>query len=272
MLFEIASKISCHTHPVPVLASMGWKIPSSGEAALYATVCSAAALDEFFTLLLSARFGSADALLDIVGRVHLDDYINDKHMETRNNPSDQKDSGTCYAHATAAVLHMGLRRVVGRQGGTPTIREIRERILSDFPETARGWSVLDVLERVISQRWYRPILHFREVDEHDARQAVLRRRPVLATFGLSNQGWDAFSGYLADPVLAKRVLTYSQMEAYRTGSSIGGHAVVLTGCDPQSLTFLNSWGKSWGNNGTFRIKDHNVLDINSRKIAFYNVF
>ena len=51
-IFRMATTVSGATHPVPVLTSMGWKIPSSGECALYTTVCSAVALDEFCSLLL----------------------------------------------------------------------------------------------------------------------------------------------------------------------------------------------------------------------------
>jgi hypothetical protein len=84
----MAARVTGATHPIPVLTSMGWEVPSSGECALYATVCSGAALDEFCSLLLFARFGSADALLDVIGRVRLDAYVNDEHVYTRNNPSD----------------------------------------------------------------------------------------------------------------------------------------------------------------------------------------
>ena len=124
-LFGMAARVAGVTHPIPLLASMGWEVPSSGECALYAMVCSVVALDEFFSLLLSARFGSADALLDIIGRVQLDAYIDDEHVRTRSNPSDQGQSMACYAYATAAVLHMALLRIVGREGGCPSIDEIR---------------------------------------------------------------------------------------------------------------------------------------------------
>jgi hypothetical protein len=40
-LFDIVAKVACAAHPIPVLASMGWDVPSSGECALYAAVCSA---------------------------------------------------------------------------------------------------------------------------------------------------------------------------------------------------------------------------------------
>jgi hypothetical protein len=52
----------------------------------------------------------------------------------------------------------------------------------------------------------------------------------------------------------------------------GGHAVVMTGCDPHSLTFLNSWGGRWGDCGSFRITDTTVLEVNSSyPVEFYDV-
>lgn len=38
-------------------------------------------------MLLSARFGSADVLLDVVRRVDLDKVINEAHSGTYGNPS-----------------------------------------------------------------------------------------------------------------------------------------------------------------------------------------
>ncbi|OIW32948.1 hypothetical protein CONLIGDRAFT_676771 [Coniochaeta ligniaria NRRL 30616] len=256
-LFAMAARISGATHPIPVLASVGWEVPSSGECALYSTVSSTAALEEFCSLLLSARFGSADILLDMVGRVRLDDYINDGHVRTRTNPSDQGESATCYAHATAAVLHMALIRIEGRIGGCPSIKAIRERILRNFPPAADGQSVQAVLEEAMT--WYRP-LRFRKVDENGARQAVLRRRPVLTTFHLSDSRWEAFSKHFEEAATRNSVLTRAMMTPYHSVADGGGHAVILTSCDPQSLTFLNSWGHGWGNNGSFRIEDSTVLE------------
>ncbi|RTE76330.1 hypothetical protein BHE90_009198 [Fusarium euwallaceae] len=237
-LFDMASRISCATHPVPVLASVGWEVPSSGECALYTTVCSISALEELCSLLSSARFGSADMLLDIVGRMNLDAYIDDQHVRTRRRPSDQDESPTCYAHAIAAVVHMALLRIVGREGGCPSIEEIREWILDNFPHNNKGRDVRKVLE-VIPAR-YRP-LRFQRVDEDGARQAVLRRRPVLATFDLSKEGWDAFAEHFENDETCTKVLTYGEMAPYRSlEPDETGHAVVMTGCDSFSLTFLAS--------------------------------
>ncbi|KAH6949174.1 hypothetical protein DER45DRAFT_606627 [Fusarium avenaceum] len=269
-LFTLATRVPASSHPIPVLASVGWKIPSAGEIALFSSVCSATVLDEFCSLLLSARFGSTDALLDIVGRIHFDDYINQAHLEVRRKPSDQGTKGTCYAHATASVVHMALLRIVSRDGDVPSLGEIRARILSRFPETKNGYDTSKVLKAACG--WYRP-LQYREIDEDKARQAVLHRRPVLATFGLSKLGWDEFCGHF-DQVSQSRgvVLTQSQMAPYYFQERDGGHAVVLVGCSPNSLTFLNSWGSSWGDNGSFSIENHRVLGRDNEPMRFYDVY
>lgn len=272
-LLNIATRISVTQHPLPVLASMGWRVPSSGECGLYTSVCSSDALEEFCSILLSARFGSADALLDILGRVDLDAYINDRHIQTWNNPSDQGQTGTCYAHAAAGILHMALTRIVDREGGCPSIPQIRERILIEFPAGPEGQVAEEVLNTAIT--WYRP-LRMRKVNVADARQAILHRRPVLATFLLSKRGWKKFSNHFQDPETRHSTLKASQMTSTRPWRDGGGHAVVLVKCDANSLTFLNSWGADWGSNGSFSIESPEVLEQRGApdwtRMCFYDIY
>ncbi|KAJ4027617.1 hypothetical protein NW753_014483 [Fusarium oxysporum] len=251
----ISTPVHGSAHSVPVLASTGWRIPSSGDCRLYRAVCSTDALEEFCSLLLSARFGSADIFLDVFGKVSLDSFVNDEHVRACNNPSDQGHEGVCYAHAVATVVHMALIRIVDREGGCPRIQTIREQILKMFPAREGGWSAVKVLQQAAV--WYRP-LKFKAVDENSARQAVLRRRPVLTAFRLSHSGWNTFSKYFDTK---GRVLNLATMHLHRRGKDGGGHAVVLTRCDPQSLTFINSWGSDWGNNGSFSVENARVLEL-----------
>ncbi|KAK4236843.1 hypothetical protein C8A03DRAFT_35227 [Achaetomium macrosporum] len=277
ILFGMAARVAGVTHPIPVLTSVGWEVPSAGEVALHATVSSSAALDEFCSLLLSARFGSADALLDVIGRISHDSYINDEHILRCKDPSDQGQSATCYAHATAAVVHMALLRIVGREDGYPSIEEVRKRIEDEFPSKPGGRSTVEVLTAATT--WYPP-LRFRMVDEDGARQAVLRRRPVLTTFHLSKSGWDVFAEHFRErsspPEEPLPALRRAQMAAHRSLPSDGGHAVVLTTCNPDSLTFLNSWGNKWGNKGSFSVEDHTVLELDGTSgkypVNFYDVY
>jgi hypothetical protein len=204
-------------------------------------------------MLLTARFGSAETVFDIVGRVDIDKYVDDEHVRNCNNPSDQGDAGVCYAHATAFILHSALLRIVGRTAGYPAIEQIRDRILAAFPERKRGWNTEAVLREAI--KWYPP-LRFDKVDEDAARQAVLRRRFVLSTFHLSKPGWDAFGCHFGGVADSRRdVLSRATMEPHRDLKEDGGHDVALVGCAPRSLTFVNSWDRDWGDSGRFNVED-----------------
>ncbi|KAL2831357.1 hypothetical protein BJY01DRAFT_254256 [Aspergillus pseudoustus] len=272
-LFQVSSTLRVSQSPIPVLMSVGWKIPSSGEASLFASVCSSTAVDEFCSLLVSERLGNTDALLDVIGRVNLDEIIDNEQTKTCKNPSDQGDSATCYAHAVAAVAHMALLRIVRKDGTLPdSIDTIRRRILTEFEPGETGQPIELVLKQACE--WYN--LRYKLVDERGARQAVFRRRPVVATFRLSKKGWAEFSKYFRHPSTCNKVLTRATMRPYRSGPDTGGHAVVLYACDPQSLSFLNSWGKKWGANGTFSIDSAGTLELDGSsqwtRMRFYDVF
>ncbi|KAL3461818.1 hypothetical protein BJX64DRAFT_299995 [Aspergillus heterothallicus] len=273
-LFNIARTLSVTTRPIPVLISVGWEVPSSGEASLYASVCSSTAMDEFCSLLMSERLGNTDALLDVIGRIDLDKVINDSHVVTCNNPSNQEGELTCYAHAIAAVAHMALCRIVRKDGKlVDSIATIRGRIETAFPANENGGPTEKALQQACE--WYN--LKYRRVDERGARQAVFRRRPVLATFRLSHEGWKTFYTYFENPSTMGKVLRKAIMNPHRFDfDDAGGHAVVLYACNPHSLSFLNSWGNAWGNNGTFSIENASTLERNGpprqTQMRFYDVF
>ncbi|KAL4748441.1 hypothetical protein BDW72DRAFT_214824 [Aspergillus terricola var. indicus] len=272
-LFEIASTLPVIRSPIPVLMSVGWEVPESGEVSLYTSVCSSAAVDEFCSLLVSERLGNTDALLDLIGRFGLDSFINEEHVSTCKKPSDQGEELTCYAHAIAAVVNMALLRIVRRADALPpSIETIRTRILEKFEPGPHGGPTEEVLKQACD--WYD--LRYNPVSEHGARKAVFRRRPVLATFRLSSKGWEAFSSHFTQRSTRDKILSTATMHSNRSISDGGGHAVVLYACNPQSLSFLNSWGSKWGNNGTFSIEKADTLEGNvlgeKTRMRFYDVF
>ncbi|KAL6690687.1 hypothetical protein J3F84DRAFT_180013 [Trichoderma pleuroticola] len=62
------------------------------------------------------------------------------------------------------------------------------------------------------------------------------------------------------------------MAPHRSGNWGGGHAVIMTGCSPRSLTFLNSWDHEWGDNGSFSVESCAALELDDSPMRFYDVY
>jgi hypothetical protein len=88
--------------------------------------------------------------------------------------------------------------------------------------------------------------------------AIHARKPVVATFRLDDNPWNQFSAFYKS--MPKGTLTARDMSA-AVGGKVGGQAVVLVRCDETSLTFMNSWGCSFANNGFFTIDKASTLEI-----------
>lgn len=103
-------------------------------------------------------------------------------------------------------------------------------------------------------------------------------RPVVTTFSLSVWGWQNFRKHFKSPATAATVLTRKHMAPYRSSAHAhSGHAVALVSCDAGFLTFINSWGPEWGNNGLFSVEDVAVLQRDTKSgrpspVNFYDVY
>lgn len=183
VLFEMSSTMKNTHTPVSYLVDAGWQLPPSGESRLFVRSNSLDVVNELCNVVVSQMENGCDALVDILEKVPLATYINQANS---NFVPERQIGGTCYANAIAAVFHLAMQRIVGREGGVPDFNAIRKRIINEYGE--HGADTESVLMNVCSE--YR--LHFREVDETGARKAINRRRPVVATFWLYDQEWAKF--------------------------------------------------------------------------------
>ncbi|CAG2249943.1 unnamed protein product [Mytilus edulis] len=167
----------------------------------------------------------------------------------------QQEYSTCYANATATVLHLSMMRIIGRDGGHPTFNALRNEIIKKHG--IDGAYPFDVLEGIAPK--YR--LQFQTVSAQDAMIAVASKRPVIASFYLTNLEWKQFSAfYERQPtgILSKAKIDLRNRDPRDT---LSGHAVVLTSFNSKSLRFMNSWGSNWANMGFFRVQNSEVLDF-----------
>jgi hypothetical protein len=205
-----------------------------------------------------------------MGQVSLDALI--QSVNVCAPATDQEGRRICWAHATASVYHLASSRVKGRHD---EFESIRADLLDCFGENDQN--IEDVLRRTAPR--YR--LRYRMRDEAGARDAIHARRPVIATFWLDAPGWRKFVAfYRSKP---DGVLTAQHMLAPADESTIqeggegddqpGGHAVVLVRCSEISLTFMNSWGVGFGNNGFFRIDKASTLEVlDGPQMRFFDVY
>lgn len=207
------------------------------------------------------------AVSDILASVSRDIYIN--QTITRFGAQEKQVGGTCYAHATAAVLHLAMKRIIGREGGYPDFDVLRDLLIGCYGRD--GAHVEIVLKEVCPQ--YR--LQFQKVDSKGAMHAVMSNRPVIATFYLTGEKkhgkcqneWEIFSKfYKANP---RGILTTKELDIRQrcTGLETTGHAVVLTSYDSKCLRLMNSWGTEWADDGFFSVQNAEVLGL-----KFFDVF
>ena len=186
VLFEMSSTLKNTHTPISYLTDANWELPPSGKSRLFVQANSLDVVNEFCKTVVSQMTKSCDALVDILEKVPLATYINQTNAGFEPK---QQEKATCYANAIAAVFHLAMHRIVGREGGIPDFYKIRKRIIDEYG-VDRAYTD-QVLAKVCPE--YR--LHFHEVDETGARQAINKRQPVVATFSLHLDQWEKFSAF-----------------------------------------------------------------------------
>ena len=188
VLLEMSSTMQNTHTPVSYLIDAGWKLPGCGESRLFIEANSLDVVNEFCRIVVSQMTNrTCDALVHMVHKVPLATLINQTNAEFEPK---LQDGGTCYANAIAAVFHLAMKRIVGREGGYPDFDEIRERIIAEYGND--GANIEKVLEKVCPH--YR--LHYRKVNEMGARQAINERKPVVAAYWLYKpEQWDKFKHF-----------------------------------------------------------------------------
>jgi len=257
-MFGMSSTITTQKIPRTLFVKRGWKIDiDNNETRLFFQVNHPDLVREVCDMAKKGVL-SQDALSDMLSTVDLDLYIN------RSNDrfgAKRQYGGTCYANASAAVLHLAMKRIIGRDGGYPDFFKLRSELISKYGK--HGAPTKRVLEDVCPK--YR--LECKEVNAIGAMEAVSAKRPVVARFYLSGAQWDQF--YLFYEEYPKRILTRSYLDSkLHSERKPGGHAVVLTSYDAESLRLMNSWGDDWADSGFFRVQNANTLP----GLTFYDVF
>ena len=251
-MFKMSSTLRTQDIPRTLFVKRGWKVDiDNNETRLFFQVNHPDIIKDVCDMAKNGVLNQ-DALSDILSSVDLDIYINKASHEFT---AKEQVEATCYANASAAVLHLAMKRIVGRDGGYPDFFELRDELIAKYGE--HGAPTIKVLQEVCPT--YR--LQCKKVDANGAIKAISAKRPVVARFYLTGAQWDQFYWfYEANP---KSILTRSMLnlECHSTSTPPHGHAVVLTSYDAESLRLMNSEGDHFADNGFFRVQNADVLGL-----------
>ena len=253
-MFHISSMIQTEKVPRTVFVKRDWKIDiTNNETKLFLQINHPDVTRDACSFAKDIVCYQ-EALSDVLANVSLDLYIN---QANKNFDAESQEEATCYANASATVLHLAMQRIIGREGGYPDFFELRREMIED--RGLKGANTLNVLQEMCKR--YR--LHVkRVVDLHGALKAVSEKRPVVARFSLTAKEREIFNSFFK--VNPKGILTTKEIHNNRSQllfSNFHGHAVVLTSYNSESLQLMNSRGTNWGNNGFFRVQNEKVLGL-----------
>lgn len=247
----LSSTISTQLLPRTIFIKRGWNIEiTNNETRLFLQINNHENIHDVCNLARNVVC-CEDSLSDLLMSVSLDMYIN---RSTSGFQAKRQVGKTCYANASAAVFHLSMRRIVGRDGGYPSFDELREEIINLYGKY--GAYVLKVLKGLTPK--YR--LHYEVVDTTEAMIAIAAKRPVLAIFDLTENEWNIFSDFFRkNPTGVLTKAHFGKRQRHR--QDLSGHAVVLTSFNSECLRFMNSWGDSWADMGFFRVQNAEVLNF-----------
>ena len=250
-MFKMSSTITTQKIPRTLFLKKGWKIDiENNETRLFFHVNHPDVIKDVCDMAKNGVL-SQDVLSDVLSSVDLDVYIN---QANDSFGAKTQRGGTCYANASAAVMHLAMKRIIGRYGGYPDFFELRANLIAKYGED--GASTKEVLEEICPK--YR--LQCQTVDAIGAMEAISEKRPVVVTFHLTGAQWDQFDQFYKEN--PRGILTRSYLDSKRySESEPGGHAVVLTSYDAESFRLMNSWGDDWADQGFFRVQNSDVLGL-----------
>ena len=255
-LFTLSSKVSAQSLPRTMFVKRDWTIDiTNNETQLFLQVNHPDHLRD--ACKLARDFVCCkDTLSDVLSTVDLDIFHINKDLKDYEAKEEQIGA-TCYAHACATVLHLSMKRILGRKGGHPSFKDLRNECIDRFGRD--GADPLQVLQEMC--RDYR--LQCREVDINHALKAVSSSQPVVASFWLTKDEKKTFQEFFDNETNQTSILTKNEIDiAARPANTLTeGHSVVLTSFDSESLRLLNSWGCQWADMGFFRVQNEDVLGL-----------
>ena len=232
----------------------GWQLPSSGECKLFVEINDTQNLYKLVDLIneFTAELNNSKTIKDpnsIIYNFGLTSYnYHVEKMITNFVAKDQGNTKTCYANAISAAILLTLSKF--RNITEEDFVKLRNEII--WISKGIKKNTFNIL-KLISGKYK---ISLKDVDEDNARQAIMKTRVCVSRFILSETQWKNFNKFFKNN--PKGIL--DKKDLGKPYGKMIGHAVVLTHIYKDSLRFLNSYGTQWGDNGFFKVRNSKVIN------------
>ena len=114
--------------------------------------------------------------MDLISTASIHSYVNsysNEYFQTKN-----QIFGTCWANACAACIHFANKRILGRKN--ISFEDIKEHLIINYSnDNIDG----NIISKALNNIYNDYKLRMKEIDEKNARLAVMSGRPCIASNG-----------------------------------------------------------------------------------------
>ena len=261
-LFDVTSKVDYKNPFARHFINKNWDFPKEGLGTLLFEAKIEDLSNQYFTDNIK---NISNEFYEIkIEDLNLDSILRFKFkFQTKN-----QIFGTCWANAYAAAITLANKRIFGRK--IETFETYRENIIKyACKKYIDGGRIDEKTEKYFNKQR----LRIEKITEQQVQSAKMHGKFIVCHFYLTEAHWDKFEEFYEKH--KKEVLTeeYINNKLDPTKNKVSGHAVLLVDYQKDYLKFLNSWGSNFGDNGTFKVKNGNVLSpIPFFPIEFYDIY
>ena len=268
-LFDITSKVNYNNAFAHYFIKKGWSFPEEGEGTLlFETSLEDLNNDSFAKDLNQVSYEGIDIK---IRQLNYNSLIHFKYNFITKN----QVLGTCWANAYAAAIFLINKTIIGRK--VESFETIRENLIKYACEKYTDGGNIQypkVTNFLKSKKVY-----FKDIDEQQAKYALMKGSFVVCHFKLNNKQWKNFDIFFSKEktrteILTKEVLNKGCQRNVITSKPDIGHAVLLIEFGQGFLRFLDSQGPDQGDEGTFKVKNAEVLTsyTTNKKAEFFEIF